>query len=150
MTCVFCDIAQGRASASLVYEDDAVLAFLSLHQVRDGECIVVPRSHVDHFFDLPEELAVRLFRVAHHLARVLHAEFQPLRTGLVVSGFGVAHAHIIVLPLHTDHDISSVRFLVMENGAPRLTAGAVPESPRSELDARAERIRMRYLESSSG
>lgn len=78
--CVFCDIVAGEAPASIVYEDDAVLAFLDIRPVTLGHTLVVPRAHVAHLGDVPEDLAIRLFVVAQRVAAALR------RSGLRCEG----------------------------------------------------------------
>ncbi|OHV31339.1 MULTISPECIES: HIT family protein [Pseudofrankia] len=56
--CVSCEIAEDATKASVVYEDDDVLAFMDYQPVTPGHLLVVPRAH-----------AVRL--VEHGLERAL-------------------------------------------------------------------------------
>jgi diadenosine tetraphosphate (Ap4A) HIT family hydrolase len=69
--CVFCAIVRGDAEASLVYQDDDVVAFMDLQPVTPGHLLVVPRLHTVGLEDLHEELGARLWTVAHRLARGL-------------------------------------------------------------------------------
>lgn len=50
--CVFCEILAGRAPVSMIYEDDEVAAFMSLYPSRPGECLVIPKEHIDCFTDV--------------------------------------------------------------------------------------------------
>jgi diadenosine tetraphosphate (Ap4A) HIT family hydrolase len=43
--CISCAIVRGEAEASIVYEDDGVVAFMHLQPVTPGHLVVVPRSH---------------------------------------------------------------------------------------------------------
>jgi histidine triad (HIT) family protein len=58
----------------------------------------------------------------------------------VVSGFGVAHAHLLVVPLHAEHDVVSGRHAFVEDGEVRFSANRVPAVPRAELDEMARRL----------
>ena len=139
--CSFCRIAAGEADASRVYEDDAVVAFLTLRPTRPGELLVIPRVHIDHFTDVPEPLAGHMLTWAHRLGRVLRRELEPRRVGLVVSGFGVPHAHIVVVPLEEEQDITSARFAWVDSGLVRFDASRIDQWPRPELDRMAARLR---------
>lgn len=55
--CAFCAILAGTLPASLVHEDDQVVAFMDLRQPVPGHVLVVPRQHVDTLFDLDEDTA---------------------------------------------------------------------------------------------
>ncbi|MFI6693373.1 HIT family protein [Streptomyces sp. NPDC050433] len=69
--CVFCAIARGRADASVVHEDDWVIAFMDLRPVNPGHLLVVPKPHAEGLVDLPDDLGVRVWKVGHRLGRAL-------------------------------------------------------------------------------
>jgi diadenosine tetraphosphate (Ap4A) HIT family hydrolase len=69
--CVFCAIVLGEAEASVVHEDDAVLAFMVLQPVAPGHLLVVPKAHAVGLADLDERAGVRVWQVAHRLGRAL-------------------------------------------------------------------------------
>ncbi|MEM7488195.1 MAG: HIT family protein [Pseudomonadota bacterium] len=140
MPCPFCEIVAGRAPASIVHRDDACMAFLTLRPVRPGELLVIPLVHVDHMTDLDDALAAHLFLTAQRLARHARNVLRPLRMGYVVHGFGVAHAHLIVVPQHAEDDILSGRHVHAPGG---WTVIEGPEVDRAALDAMAVRLRLR-------
>jgi histidine triad (HIT) family protein len=61
--CIFCEIVARRLPASIVYEDGQVLSFMTIKATRPGECLVVPKAHVDHFTDLNDNLTSQIMRV---------------------------------------------------------------------------------------
>lgn len=97
-SCPFCDIVHGTGPVSLVYEDDLTMAFIPLQPIYPGACIVIPKVHIDHFTDLPDELAVRIMVVSQRIGRKIMEVYQPLKVGMVVHGFGVRHAHMNLIP----------------------------------------------------
>jgi histidine triad (HIT) family protein len=107
--CIFCEIVAGRATASVVYDDVRIMAFMTLHPTRPGEFVLVPKRHLDHFCDLEDDLSAHLCVVAQRLSRNLRERLAPKRVGWVVHGFGVPHAHLIVVPQHEESDIVSGR-----------------------------------------
>jgi len=141
MGCVFCDIVAGRGVASVVHEDARVIAFLTIRQTRPGELVVIPKAHIDHFSDLDDELSAHLCVVAQHISRRMRERLKPLRVGWIVHGFGVAHAHLIVVPQHHPDDIASARHAVVDKGVVRFTEDVLPPTPRDELDRLAALLR---------
>jgi histidine triad (HIT) family protein len=133
-SCIFCKIVAGEAPASVVYEDERVLAFMNIRPIHPGECMVIPKQHVDHFCDLADELACHILVQAQRLSRNLRERLKPVRVGLVVHGFGVAHAHLVVVPLHESNDIVSAKHLHVEDGQIKFGVGHLTEAPREELD----------------
>ena len=77
-------------------------------------------------------------------ARIRRA-LNPQPVGWVVHGFGVAHAHLIVVPQHGPTDITSGRFAVLNEGRIEYRAEQVREVPRPELDAIAAALLERSL-----
>jgi diadenosine tetraphosphate (Ap4A) HIT family hydrolase len=43
--CVFCEIVAGRAAASVVYDDDLVLAFCDIEPFTAGHTLIIPKRH---------------------------------------------------------------------------------------------------------
>ena len=149
-SCVFCEIIAGRSNVSIVHEDELSLCFMTLRLTRPGECMVIPKIHIDQFIDVPEELLAHLAKVTRTVGRALQDEYSPLRVGMVVHGFGVPHAHFILVPQHDVYDITSGRFAVVENGEVAFRHRLVPALSRKELDRHAERIRSRVESNASG
>ena len=139
--CVFCGILAGTAPASFVHEDEKCVAFLTLHQVRDGEVVIISRSHIDHFTDVPDDIAAHIMRVAQRIGRALREGFDPDRIGYLVHGYGVAHAHFIVLPQHDALDLTSARFAGVKDGQVTFSLDHLPRPTREALNARAAEIR---------
>ena len=140
MTCIFCKIVAGDEPASVVYQDDLIMALMTLHPTRPGEFMIIPKEHIDEFCDLPDDLACHIIKHAQRLSRNLRSEFSPKRVGLVVHGFGVPHAHLIVVPQHDETDIVSGRHVVVEGSEVMFRASHLPTPEREELDRQAKLI----------
>ena len=138
--CVFCSIANGKAEASILYEDDLCIAFMNIRPIHPGEFMVIPRAHIDHFTDIPDELAGHSMIIAQRYGRRLMQLVQPKRIGYVVHGFGVAHAHLNVVPQHNDDDIISARHVIIEGGVMRISDEALEVPTRQALDAIAAQL----------
>jgi histidine triad (HIT) family protein len=137
MSCVFCEIVAGRAPASIVYQDDIVMAFMTIRPTAPGECLVIPKAHVDHFTDVDDDTAQRIMVVAQRIGRRLRTAFKPLRVGMVVHGFGVPHAHLLLVPQHGIHHITSDRYIRVENGQLAFSQNYVSSPDRGTLDEHA-------------
>lgn len=109
--CLFCRIAAGTLPAYRVHEDDHILAFLDLHPVRRGHTLVIPKAHHVWFEDLPPDLSARIMGCAQTLARQMKRLYGVPRVGLVFTGIHVPHAHAHVVPMHNNHDVTSLAYL---------------------------------------
>ncbi len=136
-SCIFCRIVAGEAEASVVYEDERVMAFMNLRPINPGEFLVIPKDHIDHFCDLSDELSSLIIVQAQRLSRNLMTRLKPRRVGLVVHGFGVAHAHLVVIPQHGPDDITSAKLGYVEQGQIKFDVERLPRPTREELNKMA-------------
>lgn len=106
MTCIFCEIAKGNSPAHIIWEDDKHLAFLSIFPNTEGFSVVIPKEHYgSYLFDLPEDVFKDLVIAARIVGKQIDASFDDVgRTGLIMEGFGVDHAHIKLFPMHGTND----------------------------------------------
>ncbi|MBY5932196.1 HIT family protein [Tateyamaria omphalii] len=139
--CVFCAIIAGDAPASVVHRDDRCIAFMNLRPLHIGEFMVIPLVHIDHFTDMPDDLAAHIMVVGQRLGRRMMEVYNPKRVGYVVHGFGVPHAHLNVVPLHESSDIVSAKHIVGTEAGFRIAHDAVPLRCRADLDADAAKLR---------
>lgn len=140
--CIFCQIVAKKSPASIVYEDDISIAFMGIRPTAKGECIIIPKEHIDHFQDIPDDLASHLFLTAQKIGRNIQRELNPKRVGYLVNGFGVAHAHLIIIPLEEENQITSSKFAHINAGQVEFDETLIPLADRSELDEIAERIKI--------
>src|SRR5262245_44156952 len=69
--CIFCEIAAGRASASVVHEDEIALVFMDIQPVNPGHMLIIPRRHATFLADLDEAAGAHLFRIGMRMAAAL-------------------------------------------------------------------------------
>jgi histidine triad (HIT) family protein len=141
--CIFCEIVSGDAEASIIYEDEKIMAFMTLDQIRPGEFLVIPKQHIDHLTDVPDELASHMFLVAKRFAKNAHERLspRPLRMGMVVHGFSVHHAHLVVVPQHDENDITSGQITTVVDGQIAYSTDLLPRVERADLDELARLLR---------
>ncbi|MDU8928019.1 HIT family protein [Alisedimentitalea sp. MJ-SS2] len=134
--CIFCKIARGEISATEVYRDDRIVAFLDLGPIRPGHVLIIPQEHFPYFDDLPADLAASIMHLGQRLARVQKSELGVDKVGFMFSGGDVAHVHAHLVPMHEKTDLTSRRYIVEENVsfAPCLPADV------DDLAAMAEQI----------
>lgn len=109
MASVFTRIIAGELPARFVWKDDRCVAFLSIHPLRPGHTLVVPRQEIDHWLDLPPELLTHVTLVAQKIGRAIDRAFRPAKVGLMLAGLEVPHVHFHVVPIDTVHDLDFAR-----------------------------------------
>ena len=106
MPSIFTRIIDGELPGHFVWHDDECVAFLSIAPLREGHALVVPRVEVDHWLDLPPELAAHLMTVAQRIGQAQQAAFNPVRVGLIIAGMEVPHTHLHVIPIDRESDLN--------------------------------------------
>ena len=69
--CVFCRIVERQEPASIVYEDEATLAIMTIGPVNPGHVLVIPRAHFSGLEDLDEEIGEHVFKVGMRVQRAI-------------------------------------------------------------------------------
>ncbi len=96
---IFTRIINGEIPCHRIYEDDRVIAFLTIHPLNEGHTLVVPKKQVDQVWDLEAADYDYLWAVTHKIAQHLRTVMAVDRVGVVVKGFEVPHAHIHLVPV---------------------------------------------------
>lgn len=131
MTSVFTHILEGRSPGRFIWRDDRCFAILTIEPRRAGHTLVIPLQEVDRWTDLPEDLALHIFRVGRLIGLAQQEEWGSDRVGVMYEGYMVPHAHLHVWPSWTVYEYS-------HTGIDR---NARPE----ELDEAAIRLRARLI-----
>jgi histidine triad (HIT) family protein len=139
--CIFCDIAGGRATASVVYRNDRVTAFLDINPINPGHLIVIPNQHFGRLNEIPEDLGAEVFNTASRLASALRSSGLPC-DGVHLSladgeaaGQEVPHTHLHVVPR-----VAGDGFTMSAKAWSR------PQPTRENLDSYAAAIRSTFAE----
>jgi histidine triad (HIT) family protein len=72
MSCLFCSIVAGDIPATIVFENDELLAFRDINPQAPTHVLIIPRVHREHPGELTsqdEALMGRVIRVASEIAR---------------------------------------------------------------------------------
>ncbi len=101
--CIFCKIVSGEIPASLVYEDDEILAFEDIHPQAPVHILLIPRRHLaslDEADGSHGPLFGRILLVAAELARekgVAEKGYRVLTNCNAEGGQEVFHIHFHLL-----------------------------------------------------
>lgn len=101
MATIFTKIINGEIPSYKVAEDEHHFSFLDINPIAEGHTLIVPKKETDYFFDLSEEGIHRAMDFAQKVAGAIDRSLKPLRTGIIVQGLEVPHAHIHLVPLYT-------------------------------------------------
>lgn len=98
--CIFCKIAAGEIPATVVYEDDAAIAFDDLNPQAPVHTLVIPKAHHAHIVDgVPAETLAAMVHAIQEVARIkrLDEGFRVIANTGEAAGQTVHHFHMHVL-----------------------------------------------------
>ncbi len=135
--CVFCDIIAEDLPASVVYEDNTLMAIMDINPVNLGHVIVIPKKHIPYMADMDEDTGAHLFKITMRLQQAVR------RSGVRCEGINlfladgeaafqeVFHLHMHVIPRFKGDEF-------------KISADWSVKPPREELDELAAQIRGVY------
>lgn len=100
MASIFTKIIQGDIPCYKIAEDDNYFAFLDINPVSEGHTLCVPKKEVDYLFDLDEETLGGLMHFSKKVALGIDEALETVRTGVIVEGLEVPHAHVHLVPIY--------------------------------------------------
>lgn len=98
--CIFCKIAAHEIPATVVYEDDLVIAFDDLNPQAPAHTLVVPKAHYDNIVDgVPAETLAAMVNAVQQVAAAkgLDDGFRVIANTGAAAGQTVMHLHLHVL-----------------------------------------------------
>jgi diadenosine tetraphosphate (Ap4A) HIT family hydrolase len=132
MATVFTKIINGEIPGRFVYEDDDIVAFLTIAPMTHGHTLVVPRAEIDNWQDIDSAAFSRVMEVSQLIGRALSKAFGVERTGVIIAGLEVPHLHVHVFPAR---DLSDFGFA---NVDPNPSAESLDEAQAKIKAALAE------------
>lgn len=130
MASIFTKIINREIPGHIVAESERFIAFLDIHPLVMGHCLVVPKEETDYIYDLEDDTLAALSVFSKKVARAIEKVVPCLRIGIAVIGLEVPHAHVHLVPLNAMGDINFNR--------PKLSPS------QSELGELAQKIAQAY------
>jgi len=103
LKCIFCKIVQKQASASVVYEDEDVMAFLDIRPLSVGHTLVIPKQHYIDIFDIPADVQAKVYAVTQKIAFAVKKTTGADGVSVIqqngkAAGQDIFHLHVHVVP----------------------------------------------------
>jgi histidine triad (HIT) family protein len=71
MSCIFCDILDGKRDGHILYEDDSHIAFLDKYPIDVGHSLVIPRKHHEKITDMTPQNVGNVFSLVPKIASAI-------------------------------------------------------------------------------
>ncbi|MEX2641248.1 MAG: HIT family protein [Balneolales bacterium] len=108
MATIFTKIISGEIPSNKIAEDEHHFAFLDINPSSEGHTLVVPKIEIDYLFDVPDERLQGLITFAKPIAHAMDKALGCLRTGIIVEGLEVPHAHVHLIPIYDKNQTFSL------------------------------------------
>ena len=106
MNSVFSKIIAKEIPSYEIIADRDYVAFLDINPVAKGHVLVVPKKEIDYIFDLDDTTLANMMVFAKRVAKAMKIVIECKRIGVAVMGLAVPHAHIHLIPISEDSDMS--------------------------------------------
>ncbi len=103
---LFTKIAEGEIPSYKCAENSEFYAFLDINPLVKGHTLVIPRREVDYIFDMEDDELARFQVFAKKVAIAIKKAFPCVKVGQAVLGLEVPHAHIHLVPMHSEGDLN--------------------------------------------
>ena len=98
MATIFTKIINREITGRFVYEDDDIVAFLTIAPMTQGHTLVVPRAEIDNWQDVEPAVFARVMEVSQLIGKAVCKAFDTERSGVIIAGLEVPHLHVHVFP----------------------------------------------------
>jgi len=103
LDCLFCRIATGQGSATIVDDDERTVAFMDISPATRGHALVIPRAHATNVFDIDPEDLTAVVTMAQRIAIRARTNLGAHGVNLLNSSGPLAwqtvfHFHLHVIP----------------------------------------------------
>ncbi|BDB45174.1 MULTISPECIES: HIT family protein [Mycobacterium] len=98
MASIFTKIINREIPGRFVYEDDDIVAFLTIEPMTQGHTLVVPRDEIDQWQNVDPSVFTRVMEVSQLIGKAVTKAFDADRAGLIIAGLEVPHLHVHVFP----------------------------------------------------
>jgi histidine triad (HIT) family protein len=102
MATIFTKIVNGEIPCYRIAENERFFSFLDINPASRGHALVIPKKETDYLFDLGDVDLCELMVFAKSVALAIDKALSPKRTGVLVDGREVPHAHVHLIPIYSD------------------------------------------------
>lgn len=113
--CIFCNIINGKLSATKIYEDNETLAFLDIKPKTKGHILIIPKYHFENIYGLPVEDWCHMNITAQKMAIAIKSALSTDGINIEMNNESCAgqiinHASIHIIPRYNDFEENSYTY----------------------------------------
>lgn len=109
--CIFCKLANGEIETNSIYEDELVKVIFDASPASKGHVLILPKNHFDNIYELDDETAAHIFKVATKVAKAYNQvlDFDGLnivQNNGEAAGQTVFHFHMHIIPRYKNDSVN--------------------------------------------
>jgi len=105
MSSIFTKIINNELPAYRIFENDKVISFLTIEPIHPGHTLIVPKTEVDHWMDVPEDEYQEVYLQAQKIGKAIREVTGSTRVAQAVVGLEVPHFHLHLIPMWQPSDL---------------------------------------------
>lgn len=107
--CIFCKLANGIFDTNTLYENEDFRVIFDASPATEGHVLILPKEHYANVFELPDELASKVYVLAKKIAGVMKEVtgcdgVNILQNNGEAAGQTVFHFHMHVIPRYSGNN----------------------------------------------
>ncbi len=120
-SCIFCKIVHKQVPASMIYEDEAAMAFLDIRPLNLGHALVITNDHYQDIFDIPKKDLAAIYKVVKKISLSIMQATNADGISIIqqngkAAGQDIFHIHVHVVPRFLGQKLKSFSELAEVDG----------------------------------
>lgn len=108
MECIFCKIMNKEIPSYTLYEDEMVKVILDINPSTNGDCMVIPKKHIENMNDIDDETYMHIFSITKKMYPILKEKLNCEGLTLVQNnelGQDIKHYHLHLTPRYKNDNV---------------------------------------------
>lgn len=105
MGSIFTKIINNELPAYRIFENEKIISFLTIEPIQLGHTLVIPKTEVNHWMDVPETEYIEVYKQAKIIAKAIQKATSSTRVAQAVVGLEVPHFHLHLIPMWDPSDL---------------------------------------------
>ncbi len=106
---LFTRLIRGEIPCEKILENENYFSFLDIRPINLGHVLVIPKIETDELFEVEDFLLEGILVFAKRIAKAQKLALSCRRIGVLIAGFEVPHAHIHLVPLQAESELTFSR-----------------------------------------
>ncbi|MCR8656421.1 HIT family protein [Paenibacillus endoradicis] len=101
MSCLGCQLANGKIPSQIVYENELVTCILDIAPLNDGHSLILPKKHYSELDEIDEQTLQAIMVASVYLSKAIKSIYMPSGVSIMQNGGSfndLDHYHMHIFP----------------------------------------------------